>query len=73
MQIFFDCTHPASHIEALCTRINRHRRPTFYDLSCCSTMHYPLTTWFATSNFSDRALDEFVIGRRSLWTTPRNA
>lgn len=26
------------------------------------------------SNFSDQALDEFVIGRRSrLWATPRNA
>jgi biotin carboxylase len=61
MQIFFDCTHPASRIEALCTRINRHRCPTFYDLSCCSTMYCPLTTWFATSNSSDRALDEFVI------------
>jgi hypothetical protein len=24
-------------------------------------MYCPLTTWFATSNSSDRALDEFVI------------
>jgi hypothetical protein len=23
-------------------------------------MYCPLTTWFATSNFSDRALNEFV-------------
>jgi hypothetical protein len=35
--------------------------PTFYDLSCCSTMCCPLTTWSATSNFSDRALNEFGI------------
>ena len=61
MQIFFDCTHPASRIAALCTRINRHRCPTFYDLPCCSTIYGPLTIWFATSNFSDRALDECVI------------
>ena len=37
-------------------------------------MYCPLTTWYLTSSFSDRALDEFVIERRGrLWPAPRNA